>query len=100
MSTPVLSCRGVSAGYGKLAVVRDFDLEAASGSVTAVLGPNGAGKSTLMLALAGLLPRLAGEVRVDGQVLPNGGPPRRIAPVSSWSPTTDPSSRPSRCATT
>jgi branched-chain amino acid transport system ATP-binding protein len=74
MSVPLFSCRGVVAGYGRLTVVRDFDLEAESGSVIAVLGPNGAGKSTLMLALAGLLPRLGGEVRVDGQVLPNGRP--------------------------
>jgi branched-chain amino acid transport system ATP-binding protein len=72
MTTPRLSCQRVSAGYGKLTVVRDFDLEAEAGSVVAVLGPNGAGKTTSMLAIAGLLPRMDGEVVVDGQALPNG----------------------------
>lgn len=72
MTAPRLSCQKVSAGYGKLTVVRDFDLEAEAGSVVAVLGPNGAGKTTSMLAVAGLLPRMGGEVVVDGQSLPSG----------------------------
>jgi len=74
MSTPTLSCRNLSAGYGNLTVVRDFNLEAEKGSVIAILGPNGAGKTTLMLTLAGLLPRLGGEVLIDGQPLPVGRP--------------------------
>lgn len=74
MSTALLSCQGVTAGYGSLTVVRDFTLEADGGSVVAVLGPNGSGKTTLMLALAGLLPLIDGEVRVGGQLLPSGRP--------------------------
>jgi branched-chain amino acid transport system ATP-binding protein len=74
MSAPLLSCKGVAGGYGKLTVARDIDLEADAGSVVAVLGPNGAGKTTLMLTLAGLLPRHAGEVLVDGAPLPSGKP--------------------------
>jgi branched-chain amino acid transport system ATP-binding protein len=72
MTASRLSCQRLSAGYGKLSVVRDFELEADAGSVTAVLGPNGAGKTTSMLAIAGLLPRLDGRVSVDGQPLPSG----------------------------
>lgn len=72
MTAPRLSCQGVSSGYGKLTVLRHFNLEAEAGSVIAVLGPNGSGKTTSMLALAGLLPRIEGEVIVDGQPLPNG----------------------------
>ena len=74
MTSPILSCRDVSAGYGSLTVVRGFNLDAEKGSVVAVLGPNGAGKTTLMLALAGLLPRLGGEVSIDGQPLASGRP--------------------------
>ncbi|MGW6702186.1 ABC transporter ATP-binding protein [Nocardia sp. NPDC055049] len=69
-----LRVHNVTAGYGKLPIVRELDLEVASGSVTAVLGPNGAGKTTLMSTLAGLLPALAGEVTVAGRRLPNGKP--------------------------
>ena len=66
----VLACRGLAAGYGDLAVLRDVDLELDAGRVLVVLGPNGAGKTTLLTTMAGLLPRLAGEVVLDGAVLP------------------------------
>ena len=72
--TALLACRSLSAGYGKLTVVRDFELDAAAGSVVAVLGPNGAGKTTLLLTIAGLVPRLGGEVLVGEHVLVSGRP--------------------------
>jgi len=72
--TALLSCRDVNAGYGRLAVVRGFDLDLAPGRVVALLGPNGAGKTTLLETMAGLLPRLTGQVVVDGQSLPSGRP--------------------------
>lgn len=72
--TDVLSVQGVTAGHGKVVGVRDVDVRLGAGEVLAVLGPNGAGKSTLMKALAGLLPRMSGEVVVDGQPLASGHP--------------------------
>jgi molybdate transport system ATP-binding protein len=36
---------------------------------TALMGPSGAGKSTVLLAIAGLLPQVAGHVRVNGSTL-------------------------------
>ncbi|NDZ97445.1 ABC transporter ATP-binding protein [Streptomyces sp. SID6673] len=71
-----LSVRGLVAGRGKVPVVRNLDVDAPDGSVLAVLGPNGAGKSTVMLTLAGLLPRLGGEVLIDDKQLPSGNPAR------------------------
>src|ERR1700736_1744686 len=70
----VLQIRGLHAGYGSVTVVRSFDLEADEGSVVAVLGPNGAGKTTLMLTIAGILPRISGELLVDGRPLASGRP--------------------------
>ena len=61
-----IECRGLSAGYGAMAVVRDLDLHVDAGEVVALLGANGAGKTTTLLTLAGELPPLAGEVLVDG----------------------------------
>ena len=72
--TAVLETRDLTCGYGKVVAVRNLDLELEHGKVMAVLGPNGAGKTTLMMTLAGLLPRLGGEVVLDGQVLPSGKP--------------------------
>ena len=67
-----LECRALDAGYGDLTVARDVDIALAPGQVLAILGPNGAGKTTVLLTIAGLLPRLAGEVLVDGTALPSG----------------------------
>jgi branched-chain amino acid transport system ATP-binding protein len=65
---PLIECRGLSAGYGSIAVVRDLDLEVRAGEVVALLGANGAGKTTTLLTLAGELAPLAGEVRMRGRV--------------------------------
>jgi branched-chain amino acid transport system ATP-binding protein len=66
---PLLAIRGLHAGYGKIAVVRDVDLTVAPGEVVALLGPNGAGKTTLLRAASGLLPWSAGEVLFAGKNL-------------------------------
>lgn len=62
----LLEGRGLAAGYGGTAVVRDLDVHVDAGEVVALLGPNGAGKTTTMLALVGELQPLAGEVRFLG----------------------------------
>jgi branched-chain amino acid transport system ATP-binding protein len=67
-----LSCTGLAGGRGSITVFRDLDLEVQAGRVFALLGPNGAGKTTFLLTLAGLLPRQAGRVAVDGIELHNG----------------------------
>jgi ABC-type branched-subunit amino acid transport system ATPase component len=59
---PVLEGRKISAGYGLVPVVHEVDIVVEPGEIVALLGPNGAGKTTTLLALAGDLPLLAGEV--------------------------------------
>lgn len=70
----MLECRGLSAGHGRVEVLRALDLSLGAGEVLAVLGPNGAGKTTLLETLAGLLPRIAGEVEIAGMRIPSGKP--------------------------
>jgi branched-chain amino acid transport system ATP-binding protein len=64
--TAVISTRAMCAGYAGQPVVHDLDLEVHAGEVVCLLGPNGAGKTTTMLALAGELPLISGEVLLDG----------------------------------
>jgi branched-chain amino acid transport system ATP-binding protein len=68
MSETLLECRGLSAGYGHLAAIRDLDLRVDAGEVVALIGPNGAGKTSTLLALAGELEPMKGEVRWMGEV--------------------------------
>ncbi len=63
---PLLQVSGLTAGYGKIVVLRDIALTIGAGEAVALLGPNGAGKTTLLRALSGLLPR-SGQVRFAGQ---------------------------------
>ena len=67
-----LSCVGLTGCRGSITVFRDLDLDVEAGTVFALLGPNGAGKTTLLLTLAGLLPRKAGTVAIDGTELSSG----------------------------
>ena len=67
MVEELLECRGLSAGYGGMAVVRDLDLRVGQGEIVALVGPNGAGKTTTLLTLAGDLPPLRGAILIDGQ---------------------------------
>lgn len=62
-----LDINGLSAGYNGVAVVRDLSLSVHGGEVVVLLGPNGAGKTTTLLTVSGLLPIIAGEVRVLGR---------------------------------
>jgi len=66
MSQPLLSIKGLRAGYGRAEVLHGVDLHAPQGSVITVIGPNGAGKSTLLNALMGVLPA-QGTIEFQGQ---------------------------------
>jgi len=66
MST-LIEAKGLSAGYGRMAVVRDVDLRVDEGEVVALIGANGAGKTTTLLTLAGELAPLDGEVHFLGE---------------------------------
>jgi len=66
-ASPVLEARGVTAGYGGLAAIRDVTLEVRPGEVVALLGANGAGKTTTILTLCGEIQPMSGEVAFLGK---------------------------------
>lgn len=74
MST--LDCSGLAFGHAGRRLYAGVSLALAGGQCWAVLGNNGCGKSTLLRTLAGLLPPLAGELRIDGEAL--GRQPDRV----------------------
>jgi glutamate transport system ATP-binding protein len=59
--------------YGDLHVLRDIDLAVDRGEVVVVIGPSGSGKSTLCRAINRLETIDKGEIRLDGQPLPQEG---------------------------
>ncbi len=64
---PILSIRGLHAGYGPIRVLHGVDLEVAAGEVHAIIGANGAGKTTLLRTLSGLLSPDSGSIRLAGE---------------------------------
>lgn len=46
-----------------------MDFEAASGEITAIIGSNGEGKTTLAKVLAGMIPRISGDIWLDDRKL-------------------------------
>lgn len=61
-----LDLSGLTVSYGDKTVLWNANLSVPPGRLMAVCGPNGAGKSTMLKAALGLIPRLAGRVRVFG----------------------------------
>lgn len=76
--TPLLEARGLSAGYGGVAVVHDLDIVVNPGEIVGLLGANGSGKTTTLLTVSGILPKLAGSILI-GDVEVHGLRPHKIA---------------------
>jgi len=65
----LLTMEHVEAGYGEIAVLRDFSLALRQGEVLCLLGRNGAGKTTALKAIMGLVRASSGSIRLDGTAL-------------------------------
>ena len=65
----MLSVRDLSAG-----ILSGIDLDVAAGEIVGVAGLLGSGRSTLLRAIFGALPRAAGSLAIDGQLLRDNGP--------------------------
>jgi branched-chain amino acid transport system ATP-binding protein len=61
-----LRLTGFCAGYGRVPVVRDINLDIADGRIVGLLGANGAGKTTLMRAVSGLATMQGGRIEFAG----------------------------------
>ncbi|WP_029433286.1 amino acid ABC transporter ATP-binding protein [Blastococcus sp. URHD0036] len=70
---PLVQLTGVQKWFGDLHVLQDVDLSIDAGEVVVVIGPSGSGKSTLCRAINRLEPIQEGEIRIDGELLPEEG---------------------------
>ncbi len=67
---PLVRVANVTAGYGKLTVLKDISFDIHRGQTVAVVGESGSGKSTAARVITGLLPPWSGEVVFNGESLP------------------------------
>ncbi len=65
--TAILTVTSLRGGYSEVDIIKGVDLKLQEGQIFTVAGTNGAGKSTLAKAIVGLLPRVTGDIVVDGR---------------------------------
>ncbi len=82
-TAPILEARDLrkafGAGAARTPILDGLSFSVREGEFVAVVGPSGCGKTTLLMALAGLMPADAGEVRFRGH--PVLAPPQGLAVV-------------------
>ena len=73
---PTLEVKNITAGYGAMrkglpfaVVLRDVNIAVKRGEVVGIIGESGCGKSTLARVIVGLLPAVAGEIKLDNRAL-------------------------------
>jgi branched-chain amino acid transport system ATP-binding protein len=64
---PLLEVESLNAFYGDFQALFGLSLKVEEGGAVAVIGANGAGKSTFLRCLTGLIPRLSGSIRFQGE---------------------------------
>ena len=85
-SGPLLSLRGVNAGYGASRVLHDLDLSVSRGETLVVMGRNGVGKTTLVETIIGLTDHHSGEIEFDGKPVHKLAPHPRNRAGIAWVP--------------
>ena len=72
-----LKIEGLYKRYGTVEILKDINLEIASGEFMVFVGPSGCGKSTLLRCIAGLEDISGGTLSIDGEVVNDRAPSRR-----------------------
>jgi branched-chain amino acid transport system ATP-binding protein len=70
-NTPLVTIDDLRAGYGKMEILHDFNLQVAKGQSLCLIGPNGAGKSTVLHSIYGFTNIFGGKIVVgsDGDAI-------------------------------
>ncbi|WP_108610622.1 ABC transporter ATP-binding protein [Aminobacter sp. MSH1] len=66
MAEPLLTVRGLKAGYGDFQALFGVDIDVGEGELLALIGANGSGKSTLLRAITGLVRSVPDMIRFRG----------------------------------
>ncbi len=66
-SEPYVKIEGLRAGYGKMQILHNFNLQVGKGESLCLIGPNGAGKSTVLHSIFGFTNIYGGTILVNGR---------------------------------
>ena len=73
-----LTIKKMSAGYGKMEILHDFDLFISKAQSLCLIGPNGAGKSTILHSIYGFTNIFSGQIEIDGKEITHLTPAEKL----------------------
>jgi branched-chain amino acid transport system ATP-binding protein len=76
-----LQIKNLSAGYGKMEILHNFDLLVDKAQSLCLIGPNGAGKSTILHSIYGFTNIFDGKVELDGNEITKLTPAQKLSKV-------------------
>lgn len=76
---PMLSVHDIHMFFGKVAALRDVNINFAAGGIHSIIGPNGAGKTVLLNCINGIYHPSQGSIRFQGEEITHLKPHQRAA---------------------
>ena len=76
-----LQIKNLSAGYGKMEILHNFNLLVDKAQSLCLIGPNGAGKSTILHSIYGFTNIFSGKIEIDGKEITNLTPAEKLKSV-------------------
>ena len=73
-----LTIKNLNAGYGKMEILHDFDLNVSKAQSLCLIGPNGAGKSTILHSIYGFTNIFSGQIEIDGKEITSLTPAQKL----------------------
>ena len=73
-----VTIKRLSAGYGKMEILHDFDLYVGKAQSLCLIGPNGAGKSTILHSIYGFTNIFSGQIEIEGKDITNLTPAEKL----------------------
>ena len=73
-----VTIKKLSAGYGKMEILHDFDLFVSKAQSLCLIGPNGAGKSTILHSIYGFTNIFSGKIEIEGKEITNLTPAEKL----------------------
>ena len=73
-----LQIKNLSAGYGKMEILHNFNLLVDKAQSLCLIGPNGAGKSTILHSIYGFTNIFSGQIEIDGKEITNLTPAEKL----------------------
>jgi len=81
LSDPHLTIKKLSAGYGKMEILHDFNLFVSEAQSLCLIGPNGAGKSTILHSIYGFTNISSGQIEIGGKEITKMTPSQKLKSV-------------------